>query len=220
MFACEGVPLVIATLLLGAAEAVAQPSGRLDLLARESAQWMVGSVEASPTLATPTVVVITLVVALVAALLGAFLGMRRRAPARGAPVRARGFSSGAEVLDRLQHVLSDVERVAGEIRTPAPSVATSATQSDATAALATSRNAPAVVFARAREVERDARPVLAVTGARTIPAQPARGDRLEEARSLLHDGMDPAGVQARTGLRLAEIDLLRASPRVASGSYA
>jgi hypothetical protein len=220
MFACEGMPVVIATLLLGAAEAVAQPSARLDLLARESAQWMVGSVEASPALATPTVLAIALVATLVAAFLGGFLGMRRRAAARVAPGRTHGFSSGAEVLDRLQHVLSDVERVAGEIRTPAPSAATNPTSSDATAALAASRNAPSVVFARAREVERDARPVLTVTGARTVTGPPTRGDRLEEARSLLHDGMDPAGVQARTGLRLAEIDLLRASPRVASGSYA
>jgi hypothetical protein len=73
------MPVVIATLLLGAAEAVAQPSARLDLLARESAQWMVGSVEASPALATPTVLAIALVATLVAAFLGGFLGMRRRA---------------------------------------------------------------------------------------------------------------------------------------------
>lgn len=210
MFVFEGVLGAIGVTLLGVGSADASSAARLDLLAREGAQWIVASSDAGSAIASPHVEWIVVAAAVVAAFLGGFLGMRSVAPRIAKRRQRTGSRSGGDVLERLQSVLRDVERVTGEIRAPEPSIV----PRESVSRTSLRSSAARVTFARPTE-EESVGPAPAIA---TNPRE--RTSRFEEARAMLSEGHEPSVVQARTGLRLAEIDLLRAARRAPAEAYA
>ena len=181
---------------LTAQPAAAADGARLDLLAREGASW-IGSGPPVTATAVPIPIIGLLIASVLAAFAGGFVGVRRFTPR---PARARVPRGRGEVIARLERVLADVETVTSQMQGPVRQHASADAE-----APARSNETGRVAFRRAPASE-------------TVASTPSVGGvrreaRLQEARQLLAEGNDLAAVAARTGLRIAELDLISVSAR-------
>jgi len=222
----------VAVLAVGCpSAAAAADAGRMGLLAREAADALAASAPAAPAGDSTLWIGAVVLAALGASWLGTWLGLRRHAVAR---LRERDgwreltyrfrskrpMNADPNLLGRIAGVLDDLEGLSRQVKaaTMAPALAT------AGGGLAGPGPGP-VRFRRDRETEGvTARWAPAAESPRVAPAAPAveaprtpvrdagRAARYREARALLRSGADRAAVRARTGLKAAEIDLLRCAP--------
>jgi hypothetical protein len=210
--------------------------GRLDLLAREAADAMAPVVPPGLPGGPLVLVGAILVAALLASVLGTWIGLRSRSVAR---IRERDgwrelsyrfrsadpLKADANLIGRMATVLDDLEDLGRRLKTaPGPALR------PAGGILPAEDIGPPVRFRRSGETEGvrarwtpppsnpPAPPVdPPVPAARPQPIRPRAGARpragsYDEARRLLREGMDRESVRARTGLKAAEIDLLRCAP--------
>lgn len=224
-----------AGLLVLASNAFAADGGRLDLLAAEA----VDVVGHSATTASRTGLLVLIGIPLttmLAAFLGTWFGirglsfgsLRHKDGWREVAYRFRSeepLTVGKHVIRRMSGVLDDIEDLGKRLRTrPAPSVpeAAAAPRPEPIAAPAPPpgvRTIPSpprreVTFAR-REESAPVPERLRVRApaprplAKATPSEPDRGTRYRRARALLREGHDRDAVRSMTGLKLAELDLLR-----------
>lgn len=188
--------------VLLASPAHAVDSGRLDLLAREAADVL------APTAAPSAAFVAEVVVgALLASLLGTWLGLRTRT------FRAAFRSTGPRelTLSFPTPVRVDAEMLARM---------TGGLQGDEAVDPAAAASQPAgarVEFPRDPAIPANIRwsPPAArrlARAAATARADATRVASYASARRLLREGLDRETVRRRTGLKLAELDLLRCAP--------
>lgn len=198
--------------VLLASPAHAVDSGRLDLLAREAADVL------APTAAPSAAFVAEVVVgALLASLLGTWLGLRTRtfrAAFRSTGPRELTLSFptpvrvDAEMLARMTGGLQGDEAVDPAVVAPAPPPAAAAASQPAGARVEFPRDPaiPANIRWSPPAARRLAR------AAATARADATRVASYASARRLLREGLDRETVRRRTGLKLAELDLLRCAP--------
>jgi hypothetical protein len=234
MSACRCLaPLALLGSAASAATAAPPGAGRLEILARESADaagaWLTADAAGAPVWALVALAVLLPL----AAFAGAYVGLRRYTFCRvrehdgwreityrfrSAPVTIRG-----ETWGKMTGLLAELEKLGGDLSAgdprralaadadavpePMPEPASAETVSPV-ADTPAPEESPAVTFAR-RPRGRRARPAAALAPATTGPA---REQRYREARRLLSQGHDPDTVRALTGLKTAEVDLLRWVP--------
>jgi len=221
--------------LLLAGTASAADGGRLDLLAAEAVDVM-GHAASSPSRTGLLVLLAIPFATMVAAFLGTWLGirglsfgsLRHKDGWREVAYRFRSeqpLTAGKDVLRRMGGVLDELEDLGRRMRArpaSAPAPRSPARPKSATAARSV---APPESPRPVRFVRREEAPVAApetapapapaaAPGPAPAPARAAaesddRGDRYRRARALLEEGHDRETVQSLTGLKLAELDLIR-----------
>jgi hypothetical protein len=229
----------LAALLLAPGAAHAVDPGRLELLAREAAD-VLAPAAAGPS-GSIGLVAAVLVAVLLASAAGTWIGLRSHSVTRvrerhgwreltyrfrsPGPVRVDG-----DVLGRLAGILDEVEvlgaRLKGATLTPATAMAGAAPRrlvelapirfrrgADVPPSARWSPEGPLPARPPAKPTEPAPHP--AAPRATEESASPPVGGRVEQyraARRLLREGLDRQAVRARTGLKLAEIELLRCHP--------
>jgi hypothetical protein len=230
MWSPERVAGTVIWLAALCAPASAADPGRLDLLAAEIAR-----LAAAPSPVQATAVPWAMIVALfagtmLAAFLGTYAGARRQLLRGGKDWRELTYRFRAgkplrlkkDTLARLNGLLGDLEELGTDLRkvsggaVPAPAAGaptvTSAPASSEGDAPAGAPDEPrpglaSVLFPRGGFPRKSAAP--------TASSAPPRRDRrttYERARRLLEKGHDVATIRELTGLKTAELDLLRAAP--------
>lgn len=235
MFACNRnrvavfVALVLA-LPFGtqAAEETVPNAGRLALLENETARF--ASIPVNPVSGgIPMEVVVALVAGLSASFLGTYFGMRRFAFGRLVErdgwrevtyrVRSTPLSIQSGTLGRMSKVLEDLERLSAEMPFAGGRVPATAVRAQDSAPSA--EPARIVTFARRENASPEPiriapAPVAAPASLPAfVPSPPPVSDRYRRARTLFAEGFDLSTVQAMTGLKRAELDLVRGTPQPA-----
>lgn len=231
MCACEvGRFLATVVVVTGAAvsEAAADP-GRLDLLAAEASRVAAAGPGATGP-ASWGVLGVFLLGTMAAAFAGTWLGARRVAQAggrngwreltyrfrSGTPLRLK-----TETLQRLSGVLGELEEIGSDLRKRRDGEPAAPEEERSGASAGTdSGDPPAVTFRRRAPLaappafpRREPAEAAAPQATEPAPARPReRRAAYERARQLLREGADPGVVREITGLKSAEVDLLRAAP--------
>jgi hypothetical protein len=228
----RSVAAVTGALFVAPAAASAVDAGRMDLLAREAASVLAPAGAPAPGSWTLIAAVLTAVVVSSAA--GTWIGLKSRSVAR---VReGRGWReltyrfrskdavrADGDVLGRLAGILDEVEALSARLKdagfpaVPRP-VTTVATTAGRFVELVP------VVFRRSRDAggpvrwtppaSRAPQPAAGpLPGTESLPGvaapAPGRADRYRDARRMLREGASRDDVRRRTGLKAAEIELLR-----------
>jgi hypothetical protein len=221
---------LVAVLAAPAAHAV--DASRLDLLAGEAVS-VLGSAAAAPSRVGLLVLISIPLLTMAAAFLGTYLGIRGLSFGslrdhegwREVAYRFRAeepITVGKDVIKRMSGVLDEIEELGRNLRSR-PSKATDKTDPVDVVAKAGAEVEP-VTFVRREEPAPVPAPAPAAAApptplpAAAPPPQPIaraagnemdRSTRYRRARALLQAGHDRETVRSMTGLKLAEVDLLR-----------
>lgn len=227
--------------VLMAGPAHAGNAGRMDLLAGEVAQ-LLQPAAATVTEGGWLVLLGIPVVTMLAAFLGTWLGIRtlsfgrirQKEGWREVAYRFRSdgqLTMGKDVVQRMSGVLDEIEDLGKKLQGAkatdgsgpgrAPATDSPAIARAAAAAGATPRRREPVTFARRDEpvastpevavAEVAPQPIARIED-RPVDRSSDRGTRYRNARALLREGHDREAVRSMTGLKLAELDLLRCTP--------
>ncbi len=245
MYACRaGIAAAVLVLgIAGGARAAGDGTpgaGRLALLEREARRMAPLSVETSEAPSRAPWLALAFGVGLAASFLGTFYGMRLFAFGRLVErdgwrevtyrYRSSPISLGGETLARMTGLLEELERLGAGLAPARARAAAAAAEGRRPVPVTFARRpspsepaVPAIAAAPPPPVRVDAPasaaalpPCAAVPAIAAAPPPPEPEDRYRRARRLLADGFDLAAVQAKTGLKRAELDLLRWSATLAA----
>jgi hypothetical protein len=206
------------------APAYAADAGRLDLLAAEIARLAAAPSPVQATAVPWATIGALFAGTMLAAFLGTYAGARRQVLRGGKDWRELTYRFRAgkplrlkqDTLTRLNGLLGDLEEIGTDLRKVgsggAPAVAATPTTATTTAAEAPAgprAGLAGALFHRGGFPRKLAAPPTAASA-----PQPRRDRRsaYERARRLLEKGHDVATIRELTGLKTAELDLLRAAP--------